>query len=137
MKKLNYTRLLAYLSSSGLMVALLARSVFAFDYTLLDSSVINQPDKTVIHDWTSYLKLAVTAFYTFLASAAVFVITVNGVKYMLSELPNVKNDAKGRIWDAIIGLILAFSAYLILQIINPTLLNDNFSDSIKLNSTTQ
>lgn len=137
MQKINYSKLLAVFTSTIVMVAIFSPSVFAFEYTLLDASILGKESGTKISSWTEYLKLGIKAFYTFLASAAIFVITVYGVKYMLSELPNVKNDAKGRIADALIGLVLALSAYLILEIINPTLLTDTFTDSIKLNSTTQ
>jgi hypothetical protein len=55
--------------------------------------------------------------------AAMFMIMFGGYTYLLSAGNNAGMDkAKGFITDAIIGLILALTAYLILYIINPDLL---------------
>jgi hypothetical protein len=56
--------------------------------------------------------------------AALFMIIVGGFMYITSAGNNAKMEsAKGVITDAIVGLILALSAYLILYTINPELVN--------------
>ena len=71
---------------------------------------------------SGYLK---TLFWLTISAAgvlAVLMITVGGVQYMLSEAFNTKADAKNRITMAIFGFLLAISSVLILQTINPELL---------------
>jgi len=53
---------------------------------------------------------------------AVIMITLGGIEYMASDSPFSKSDGKDKIWNAIIGIILLFSCYLILHTINPNLL---------------
>lgn len=48
-------------------------------------------------------------------------LVYGGFTYMLSGTATSKEEAKKRIWGAITGLILALSAYLILNTINPDL----------------
>lgn len=50
-------------------------------------------------------------------------LTISGIQYMVSGAVDQKSAAKGRIVDALVGVGLALSAYLILNIINPNLLN--------------
>lgn len=49
-------------------------------------------------------------------------LTISGIQYMVSGAVDQKSAAKGRIVDALVGVGLALSAYLILNIINPNLL---------------
>lgn len=58
---------------------------------------------------------------------AVIMIVIGGVQYMGSESIFSHEDSKKRIWGAVFGLLLAFLAYIILQTINPGLLNVGFS----------
>jgi hypothetical protein len=61
----------------------------------------------------------------------VVMIIMDGVSYMMSEVPFVKSMAKGRIGNALMGLLLALSIYTILWTINPKLLEVNFGDGIE------
>jgi hypothetical protein len=134
MKSKKYLKYLSYILATIIPVILVFRVVYAaedFKYTLLDKSIFGDNAPPTITDWNTYITLFIKAFYTFLASAAVFMITFSGIEYMLSEIPNVKSNARERITNALIGLILALSTYLILKTINPELLNDYFSNSIK------
>ncbi|MCR4330509.1 MAG: hypothetical protein NUV49_01350 [Patescibacteria group bacterium] len=59
---------------------------------------------------------------------AVIMIVVGGLEYIASAAnPSAKASAKSRIWAAIGGLLLALSSYLILQTINPDLVNFNLN----------
>lgn len=57
------------------------------------------------------------------AALAVIMIVWGGVQYMLSESMFGKEDGKGKIKDAIWGLLLALVSWLILYTINPDILN--------------
>lgn len=50
-------------------------------------------------------------------------LVYGGFTYMLSDTITSKDDAKKYIWGAISGLVLAFASYLILNTINPDLVN--------------
>jgi hypothetical protein len=67
--------------------------------------------------------------FKFMIGLAVFlsivVIIYGGFEYMISEIPNVKVGAKGRIWNAVLGLIAVLTSYLILQTIDPRLVQVN------------
>lgn len=52
---------------------------------------------------------------------AFFQLIHGGVIYMISGAVDMKKKATGIITDAIVGLLLALSSYLIINIINPTL----------------
>jgi len=54
---------------------------------------------------------------------AVFMIFIGGLEYMSNEIISNKEHGKERIRNAILGLLLALSAYTILNTINPALLN--------------
>ncbi|MCR4306846.1 MAG: pilin [Candidatus Yonathbacteria bacterium] len=59
---------------------------------------------------------------------AVIMIVIGGLEYIASAAnPSAKASAKNRIWAAIGGLLLALSSYLILQTINPDLVNFNLN----------
>jgi hypothetical protein len=54
---------------------------------------------------------------------AVVQLVIGGMEYALSEGLTKKEDAKGRIWAAIGGLMLALLSWLILNTINPDFVN--------------
>jgi hypothetical protein len=58
---------------------------------------------------------------------AVLRIVMGGIKYMTSEAFGDKSDAKDTIYHAVIGLLLAISAYTILYTVNPRLVSFDFS----------
>jgi len=58
---------------------------------------------------------------------AVVMITIGGVMYMTTEAIGGKSDAKNKINNAIFGLILALSSFLLLKIINPTFISSELS----------
>lgn len=58
---------------------------------------------------------------------AVLMVTIGGVQYITSEGITDKSAARGRIISAIVGLLLAISSVLVIQTINPDLLNLDFN----------
>ena len=62
---------------------------------------------------------------------AVIMIIVAGVEYMTVESMYGKSDAKKRITSAAAGLILALGIFVILNTINPQLLNINFGANLE------
>jgi len=58
---------------------------------------------------------------------AVLRIIIGGIKYMTTDAFGEKGDAKETIRNALIGLLLAISAYTILYTVNPKLVNFDFS----------
>lgn len=69
------------------------------------------------------------------AVAAVLMIVIGGFQYISSDAIQGKKDGKGRIVNAIYGLVLVIAAWLILNEINPNLLEFNLN--IEPVSTTQ
>jgi hypothetical protein len=68
---------------------------------------------------------------------AVLMIIWGGVQYMSTDAWGGKNDAKNTIWNAIMGLLLTLSAWLIINTINPGLLQFNLSlDPVKIEKNT-
>ncbi|HRH31078.1 MAG TPA: pilin [Candidatus Paceibacterota bacterium] len=69
---------------------------------------------------------------------AVLMIFFGGVQYMTSDALQKKNDGRKRIWNAVIGLIIALSSYAILNTVNPRLLEFTFGiDKITVGFTPQ
>ncbi len=54
-------------------------------------------------------------------------LIIAGYAYMTTDVPFVKFGAKNTFYDALIGLLIALSSYLILNTINPRLVNNSFS----------
>lgn len=70
-----------------------------------------------------YLNILIKILIGFSAVLAMVMITIGGIEYMTSELVSSKKAGIERITNAILGLVLALSAFLILNTINPKLLN--------------
>ncbi|MCI5051435.1 MAG: D-alanyl-D-alanine carboxypeptidase family protein [Candidatus Pacebacteria bacterium] len=66
-----------------------------------------------------------------LAVLSVVMIVVGGVQYMTTEAIFQKEAAKGYISKAVLGLILALGIFVILNTINPRLLNINFGEGVE------
>jgi hypothetical protein len=63
------------------------------------------------------------------AILAVVRLVYAGFKYMTTDLFGAKNDAKEIIWNALIGLFLLLSIWIILNQINPRILDLNILQS--------
>jgi undecaprenyl pyrophosphate phosphatase UppP len=86
-------------------------------------------------DINSYLAVAFPIFIQIIALLAIVIIAWGGIQYMFSRVPGVKSDAKGRIWAALGGLILALGAWVFLNTLNPKIKDANLQDV--LNSSRQ
>lgn len=71
----------------------------------------------------NYLNIIIKLIIGMSAVLAMVMITMGGVEYMSSELVSGKEAGKETIRNAIFGLLIALSAYLILNTINPQLLS--------------
>ncbi len=76
---------------------------------------VNNPSKFFQSVFNTLLAIA--------ATLAVIMIMYGGVVYMTTDAWTKKDEAKGIIWNAIQGLVLALVSYLILYTINPEILN--------------
>src|SRR3989338_2557786 len=79
--------------------------------------------------------LYITGIFTLIIAIAgllaVIAIIFGGIKYMSTDAFTGKSEAKATIEHAIWGLLLAVSAWLILNTINPNLVNFNFGIAVQ------
>jgi hypothetical protein len=106
----------------------------AGDYNLLEA--LPGPGSTlitIVHIQSNGFGDYLNNIYTFGIRAAgvlaVLMIAIGGVEYMLSSVPGAKTDARGRITAALGGLAIALVSFLVLQTINPNLVNFSLSIS--------
>lgn len=101
-------------------------SVLAQDYTplapipQLTNNAGNADINTLV---PALVKLAISVA----AALAVIMMILGGIEYMSTDIWTKKNDAKGRITNALVGFLLAISAYTILYTVNPKLVDIDFS----------
>lgn len=70
-----------------------------------------------------YLNAMIKLFIGLCAVTAVVMIIIGGLEYSTSELSSNKADGKDKIQNALLGLLLALMSWLLLNTINPDLLN--------------
>ncbi|MFA6586129.1 MAG: pilin [Candidatus Paceibacterota bacterium] len=78
----------------------------------------------------NYLNIIIKLILGIAAVLAMVMIVMGGIEYMTSELISGKEAGKETITHAILGLLLALSAYLILNTINPQLLKACLVDQL-------
>ena len=71
----------------------------------------------------SYINVLIKITIGLISVLAVVMLVVGGIEYMVSNIAGEKASAKSRMTNAIFGLILMLSSYLILNTINPKLVN--------------
>lgn len=100
-----------------------AQSGDGLEYNLLAPlpKIGAQPGIQTTTGLDDYLSRAIPFIIALAAVLAVVQITVGGFEYSLSEAITNKSDAKDRITQAIVGLLLALTSWLILNTINPDL----------------
>ena len=76
-----------------------------------------------------YVNIMFTLLITVSTMLAVLFIAIAGVKYMATDLIGVKESAKGDIYSALIGLLLILSSVIILETINPCIVNFNILET--------
>ena len=87
----------------------------------LSSSTDNSID--VKEDFGGYVTRMIRIIIGLMAVIAVIMVIFGGIQYMISESGGEKGAGKERIMNAIWGLVLALSSYMILNTINPDLVN--------------
>lgn len=101
---------------------------FAVDgYTLLEPTIIIDQGGTQPTEYglTDYLKTIYLLMFVLIISATVFYFILGGLEYITSDIPGIKLDGKSKIRKALLGLFIALTSYLLLNLINPDLLNLN------------
>ena len=76
-----------------------------------------------------YLKTAFPFFIQVSVALAILMIAWGGLEYILSRVPGAKSEGKGRINQALFGLLIALTAYLILTTINPNIPTTSLTSS--------
>ena len=89
---------------------------------LLEPSVVNKTEGARVQ-FGEYMSTLFTTFIAIAAALAVLMIVWGGIEYISSFSGSGKEQGKERITNAVFGLILAVSAFLILQTINPDLIS--------------
>jgi len=107
---------------SILLVMIFIPLVFVFsDYTLM-APLPGSPEVEKVNNLTVYLEALFKYAITIAAILAVIMIVIGGLQYIgAAGNTSVIEDAKDRIYWAIVGLILALGSWLILNTINPEL----------------
>ncbi|TSC61687.1 MAG: Uncharacterized protein G01um101448_204 [Parcubacteria group bacterium Gr01-1014_48] len=76
-------------------------------------------------NFNTYVPIAFNIAIGIAGVLAVIMIIVGGLQYMSTDAISGKSEAKSRITAALGGLLLALAAFIILQQINPKLVNFN------------
>jgi hypothetical protein len=115
---------LVTLSLVALLLPAVAFAQRPLEYTPLEPIPgINQSGTA---DFPTFLKGIFTILLSIGGILAVGLLVYGGIVYMTSEISNKKSEAKRRIQAAVWGLLLLISSYLILNTINPQLLEFKF-----------
>ena len=106
------------------LIFILATPVMVFAQSkyvpLIDIPLLTQAGDA---SFSGYINFLYSLSIGIAALLAVIKIIVAGVKYMFSDVITNKSAAKGEIKGALLGLLLILGAYLILNTINPQLVN--------------
>lgn len=109
---------LTFFSATLLLVPVLAAEA-SFNYTPMEPI----PGTSTVNNFCDYIQAVYKFGIWTVGIAAMFMIMFGGYTYLLSAGNNASMEkAKGFIFDAIAGLVLALTAYLILYVINPDLI---------------
>jgi len=88
-----------------------------------DQTIDTQKSDTNPCPFGKYLNIMIKLFFGIAGVLAVVMIVMGGIEYMTSELVSSKEAGKESIRNALLGLLLALGAWLILNTLNPDLLN--------------
>ncbi len=117
MKKIFFILLLLIIPCS-LFIAHFALAAYEIEVSLPGGAAAG--DEVTVTEYIRYIYLFGLGL---VGIAALGGLVYGGFMYMLSGTITSKDEAKKWIWGAISGLILALAAYLILNTINPDLVN--------------
>lgn len=120
-KKLIFINLILLICFSLPILSLTANN----GYQLLEPSIIinNNNQQPENYGLKEYLQTAYVLLLVLVISAVVFWFIVGGLEYILSDTLNSKIGGKNKLMKALLGLAIALSSFLLLNLINPDLLN--------------
>lgn len=123
--KIGVASILTFLIIPNLFIIQVSAQTENFEYTVL------APLPGVPSDTTTTLQEYVPAIFKLAiglsAVTAVLMIVIGGFQYMSTDAIQKKSEGKERIKNAVFGLVLVIGAWLILNEINPNLLNLNLN----------
>lgn len=126
MKKITLYSIIISLSVFCFTTALTLAASSAPSFQPLENSVPWLDDIKSSGNLTSLFSTIFNVVIAIAAVLAVIQIMWGGIQYMTVDAWSMKSDAKDRINNAIIGLIIALVSWLILYTINPTILDLSF-----------
>lgn len=86
-----------------------------------------RPEGSCDNQISDFINLMLTVLIGIAAVVLVIELIIEGYRYMVTDTPFAKVSAKGRFFEALLGLLLALSAYLILNTINPKLVSNDLN----------
>lgn len=89
------------------------------------SNTIPNPNCTT--DISGFIPAAFTLLIALAGGLAVIMIVIGGFQYLSTDAVSGKSEGKERIQNAILGLLLAIASYLILNTLNPQILDFNLT----------
>ena len=107
-----------------LMIILVSNQAFGLEvgnYQVLEPSFVG--GKTEIKSFAEWAAILLDTALRLIAGLAIIQIAYGGVQYVFSASQGGKLDGKKHVQNALVGLGIALSAWLILKIINPDLVN--------------
>lgn len=116
-------KLLALVVSTATLIYIGTRDVLAY----VPLETLPNPGNADTSTPSGYLSMIYTLGIGVAGVLAVLMIVVGGIQYIGSGMsPSAKEDAKGKITNAILGLLLALGSWLLLHTINPDLVSLRF-----------
>ncbi len=94
---------------------------------LLQPDVLGTGGRPTENSLGNYLSLLFKTLIGLAGGISALIIVVEGLRYTISGEPGTKTLTKGRIQEALTGLVLALAAYLILYTISPDLTSLNLN----------
>ncbi len=90
-----------------------------------DPTIKNDPNCRV--DFAKYIPAVVKLIIQIAGALAVIMIVVGGIQYVSTDAIQGKEEGKGKIQNAVYGLLLALASFVILQTLNPKTLELDLS----------
>jgi hypothetical protein len=118
-----YSKLIGVVVVMTILASAISLPFFALaqDYTLLEKSVLPGDQETT--NFATYIESGFKTFLAVVVIIAIVMLTASGLQYITAGSGGGKGEAKNRALAALLGLLIALSAYLILQTINPDLVD--------------
>lgn len=79
------------------------------------------PNRSGAVDFQNYVQFIFNLIIAIAAAAAIFMIVLGGLQYMTSDSWTGKSDGLGKLKNALLGLVLVLTSYLILRTVDPRL----------------